>query len=154
MNTFIPDLIIEVTGACNRACFGCYAPNIVSNEAATILYEKQPEIFLGILALNNALNELERLPSITSIRGGEPSLHPKLPILLRMVSSHTDHVVMETHGRWLLPENVSAYQDLIQSVSDSVSRSHVWSFNGDIGYIGNSVRYDAFSVRCVASSRD
>jgi MoaA/NifB/PqqE/SkfB family radical SAM enzyme len=38
--SFNPDLIIEVTAACNRACVGCYAPNVVSNESAISLYEK------------------------------------------------------------------------------------------------------------------
>ena len=119
MNTFIPDLIIEVTGACNRACVGCYAPNVVTQDGATELYEKRPELFIGIVALNNALNGLENLPSITSIRGGEPSLHPKLPIILLMASRHSDQVMIETHGRWLLPKNVSAHKELVQSIKDN-----------------------------------
>jgi organic radical activating enzyme len=119
MNTFIPDLIIEITGACNRACVGCYAPNVVTKDGATELYEKRPELFLGIADLNNALNELENIPSITSIRGGEPSLHPKLPIILLMASRHSDQVMIETHGRWLLPGNVSAHKELVQSIKDN-----------------------------------
>ena len=119
MNTFIPDRIIEVTGACNRACVGCYAPNVVSNEGATALFEKRPELFLGVMALKNALNELERLPSVTSIRGGEPSLHPKIAVLLMMASRHSDQVMLETHGRWLLPENVASNKELIKVIKDN-----------------------------------
>ena len=119
MNTFIPDLIIEVTGACNRACVGCYAPNVVSNEGAMALYEKRPELFLGDVPLNNTLNELERLPNVTSIRGGEPSLHPKLAIILIIASRHSDQVMLETHGRWLLPENADSHKELIQAIKDN-----------------------------------
>ena len=119
MNTFIPGLIIEVTGACNKACVGCYAPNVVSNEGATGLYEKRPELFLGVAALNSALNELERPSSVTSIRGGEPSLHPKLVILLMMASRHSDQVMLETHGRWLLPENSASHKELLQAIRDN-----------------------------------
>lgn len=119
MNTFSPDLIIEVTGACNRACVGCYAPNVVSNEGATELYGKRPELFLGVAALNNALNELERLPNVTSIRGGEPSLHPKLTVLLMMASRHSDQVMLETHARWLLPENAASHKVLLEAIRDN-----------------------------------
>lgn len=119
MNTFIPDLIIEVTGACNRACVGCYAPNVVSNEAADSLYEKRPELFLGVAPLNSALNELGTSPRLTAIRGGEPSLHPKLPVLLMIASKHSSLVMLETHGRWILPQNVAANNELVLSVRDN-----------------------------------
>jgi organic radical activating enzyme len=116
VNTFIPDLIIEVTGACNRACVGCYAPNVVSNKGAIALFDNNPELFLGVLALNNAMNELQEFPLVTSIRGGEPTLHPKLPILLLIASKKSDKVFLETHGRWLLPKNVDTHIELIQSI--------------------------------------
>lgn len=119
MNTFIPDLIIEVTGVCNRACVGCYAPNVVSNEEAINLYEKRPELFLHVVELNSALGELERTPFITSIRGGEPSIHPKISTLLLMASRHSRQVMLETHGRWLLPENIARYKELVQSIRDN-----------------------------------
>ncbi len=119
MNTFNPDLIIEVTGACNRACIGCYAPNVVSNEGASTLYEKRPELFLSIVGLNNALNEVETFPTITAIRGGEPSLHPKLPTLLLIASKHSKQVMLETHGRWLLPEIVADHKALIHSIREN-----------------------------------
>jgi organic radical activating enzyme len=119
MNTFTPDLVVEVTGACNRACVGCYAPNVVSNEGATELFEKRPELFLSIVGFNRALNELSVFPKITAIRGGEPSLHPKLAILLKMASVHSAMVMLETHGRWLLPENIKAYGNLVKSIREN-----------------------------------
>ena len=119
MNTFTPDLVVEVTGACNRACVGCYAPNVVSNEGATELFEKRPELFLSIVGFNRALNELSVFPKVTAIRGGEPSLHPKLAILLKMASVHSAMVMLETHGRWLLPENIKAYGDLVKSIREN-----------------------------------
>ena len=118
MNTFIPDLIVEVTGACNRACIGCYAPNVVSNEGAVSLFEKRPELFISVVGLNKAMNELRTWPQVTAIRGGEPTLHPKLPVLLIMASNKSDQVFLETHGRWLLPQNVTAHKELLQSIKE------------------------------------
>ena len=119
MNTFTPELVVEVTGACNRACVGCYAPNVVSNESAATLFENRPELFLSIVGFNRALNELSVFPRVTAIRGGEPSLHPKLPVLLKMASTHSEKVMLETHGRWLLPENIKEYGELIKSLREN-----------------------------------
>lgn len=118
MNTFIPDLIVEVTGACNKACVGCYAPNVVTNEGAETLFEKRPELFLSIMGLNNAMSELRAWPGITAIRGGEPSIHPKISTLLMITSNKSDQVYLETHGRWLLPQNLHAYRELIQTIKE------------------------------------
>lgn len=118
MNSFNPDLIIEVTGACNKACVGCYAPNVVSNESPESLFEKRPELFLSLAGLNKAMNELEDWPHSTSIRGGEPTLHPKLPILLIIASSKSNQVYLETHGRWLLKQNSQKHQELIKVLKE------------------------------------
>lgn len=117
MNTFQPDLIVEVTGACNRACVGCYAPNVVAKDAGEV-YEKRPELFISVAALNNAWNELEVWPHVTAIRGGEPTLHPKLPVLLIMAANKSNQVFLETHGRWLLPESVANHQELIKTIQE------------------------------------
>ena len=116
MNTFIPDVIVEVTTACNRACVGCYAPNVISKEGATALYEKQPELFIKIGSINNAFNSIGGYSEVIAIRGGEPSLHPKLPILLRIASTKGRKVFLETHGRWLLPESINEYKELIKYI--------------------------------------
>ncbi len=118
MNFFIPDIIVEVTGACNRSCVGCYAPNVVSKEGAVALYEKQPQLFIGIGAINNAFNNIGGYSNVIAIRGGEPSLHPKLPILLKIASTKGRSVFLETHGRWLLPESVAQYQQLIRYIQE------------------------------------
>jgi organic radical activating enzyme len=114
--SFNPDLIIEVTAACNRACVGCYAPNVVTNEPATELLAKKPELFISILNLNNAFNEMGQIPYLTTVRGGEPSLHPKLATLLLIIKRHSHEVMLETHGRWLLPENVKPYIELVEAI--------------------------------------
>ena len=115
MNTFQPDLIVEVTGACNKACVGCYAPNVVTKDAVEV-YEKRPELFISVSSLNNAWNELEQWSQITAIRGGEPTLHPKLPVLLIMAANKSEQVLLETHGRWLLTENIAKYKELIKTI--------------------------------------
>lgn len=116
MNTFQPDLIIEVTGACNRACIGCYAPNVVAKDAASI-YETRPELFLKTPSLKNALSEITSLVSIASVRGGEPTLHPEIGILLKTAATHADQVFLETHGRWLLEEDFIPYMDLLEAIT-------------------------------------
>ena len=115
MNTFQPDLIIEVTGACNRACAGCYAPNVVAKDASKV-FEKRPELFIGILALNNAWNERRASSRVTAIRGGEPTLHPELPAILKKVATHSEYVYLETHGRWLIAEDFIPYIGLLESI--------------------------------------
>lgn len=116
MRTFLPDLVIEVTGACNKACKGCYAPNIVSGERPEALFEKRPDLFISIVELNRSFHETGRISGVTSIRGGEPTLHPNLPIILTMVKCHAYQVVLETHGKWLLEESNS---ELLQSIKEN-----------------------------------
>lgn len=117
MNTFQPDLIVEVTGACNRACSGCYAPNVVAKDA-TEVFAKHPELFLRTEALNNALNEIPAV-SIASIRGGEPTLHPELPSILKMVASRAKEVFLETHARWLMADDFIPYLNLLKAITDN-----------------------------------
>ncbi|MBS1958997.1 MAG: radical SAM protein [Bdellovibrionales bacterium] len=118
MNTFQPDLIIEVTGACNRACAGCYAPNVVAKDASEV-FEKRPELFLKSSALNNALSEITSSVGIAAIRGGEPTLHPEIANLLKNAATHAEHVFLETHGRWLMEENFVPYVELLNAVIDN-----------------------------------
>ena len=115
MNTFQPDLIIEVTGACNRACAGCYAPNVIVKDAASV-FEKRPDLFLKSVELNNILNKIDTAVSIASIRGGEPTLHPDIATILNLAATHADKVVLETHGRWLMAEDFIPYIGLLEAI--------------------------------------
>ena len=117
MNTFQPDLIVEVTGACNRACSGCYAPNIVAKDT-TEVFAKRPELFLKTEALNNALNEISHV-EIASIRGGEPTLHPELPSILNMIATHARKVFLETHARWLMADDFIPYLNLLKAITEN-----------------------------------
>ncbi len=117
MNTFQPDLIIEVTGACNRACTGCYAPNVVTKDASEV-FARRPELFLKTEVLKNALGET--LPvEIASIRGGEPSLHPELSSILKMVATRAKEVYLETHARWLIEENFIPHMELLNAIVEN-----------------------------------
>lgn len=117
VNTFQPDLVVEVTGACNRACSGCYAPNVVSKDASEV-FEKRPELFLKTEILKNALSKTIPV-EIASIRGGEPSLHPELPSILKMVVTHAKEVYLETHARWLMEENFVPYMELLNAIVEN-----------------------------------
>ena len=71
---FMP--VVPITSACNLDCPICYTVN--KNEDAHMLSE---EDFAKILAhLHEQHDELD----IINFTGGEPTLHPKLPQLLRM----------------------------------------------------------------------
>ena len=118
MMTFQPDLIIEVTGACNRACEGCYAPNVVSNKSAAEIYTTRPDLFLSTENLQRAFLKMEILPNIIAVRGGEPSLHPHLENLLVIAAGKSELVVLETHARWLLPESINDYKSLVQAIQN------------------------------------
>jgi uncharacterized Fe-S cluster-containing radical SAM superfamily protein len=105
--SFIPDLIVEVTSVCNRSCAGCYAPNLLSNRSPKQLLLENPELFLNPTHLAGALDFLtagQSLPlDVIGIRGGEPSLHPELEQILKVVQPYGERIFLETHGRWLLP---------------------------------------------------
>jgi molybdenum cofactor biosynthesis enzyme MoaA len=116
MNTFQPDLIVEVTGACNRACAGCYAPNVVAKDASEV-FEKRPDLFLKSVALNNALTEIDSNIRIAAVRGGEPTLHPEIATILTMAASHAKQVFLETHGRWLMAEDFIPYTGLLEAIA-------------------------------------
>lgn len=99
--SFAPDLVIEVTRACDRACVGCYAPNILLKKTSTA---KSDGLFLSREALQAALETLRERPNLVAVRGGEPSLHEDLQALLSLMKQHCNQVTLETHGRWLLDE--------------------------------------------------
>ena len=114
MNSFKPDLIVEVTKVCNRACNGCNAPNVVSKESSQDLMRKDPSLFLNVPDLQYALLSLNAVvPRLVSIRGGEPSLHPNLAGLLNVLRFFSQEIVVETHGRWALNESLSQHTDLL-----------------------------------------
>lgn len=117
MNTFNPDLVVEVTSACNRSCSGCYAPNVVSSKSAQDLMATQPSLFLNVQELERQIMFWEEtLPETVSFRGGEPSLHPHISEILTLNRYFAKTLVLETHARWLLKEQRDEYQNLITAI--------------------------------------
>jgi hypothetical protein len=104
---FAPELIVEVTMVCDRACTGCYSPNLVSRERAEIVQMRRPSLFLNPDVLRERLSDItfstkRQLRSLT-FRGGEPTRHPELPALVDLSLRFTRRLFVETHARWLLP---------------------------------------------------
>jgi organic radical activating enzyme len=135
VNNFLPDLIVEATSICDRACAGCYAANTITLEKPESLYKTKPYLFLDPkqfdISLKNALSE--EIPVI-SIRGGEPSLHPELNQLLVIASNYAKTVYLETHGKWLIKSDfdgadkfLSALQAINGVVKISFDRMHATS---------------------------
>lgn len=117
MKTFSPDLVVEVTSACNRACNGCYAPNVVSNKSAEELIVKDPSLFINLNKLRDLINGWTTFqPEVLSIRGGEPSLHPLLPNIIFELTKFNSEIYLETHGRWLLEKDKTSYSALINAL--------------------------------------
>lgn len=117
MKSFRPDLVVEVTSACNRACNGCYAPNVVSNKSAEELMKRNSSLFMNVPKLRNLLQSWTTFhPEVVSIRGGEPSLHPQLPNIIFELSKFNSEIFLETHGRWLLEKDKTPYLGLINSL--------------------------------------
>jgi len=103
-NAFKPDLVIEATSVCDRACIGCYAPNVVSRESSQTLLSTKPSLFLFPENLVLAISELDLAQKIVSIRGGEPTRNPLLPELLKVLTKTGARLYLETHGKWLIDE--------------------------------------------------
>lgn len=101
---FKPDLVIEATSVCDRACIGCYAPNVVSKESSKTLLQTKPSLFLFPENLSHSIAELDLTKKIVSIRGGEPTRNPLLPELLKVLTKTGARLYLETHGKWLLDE--------------------------------------------------
>ena len=97
---YLPDLIVEVTDACDRTCSGCYAPNILVRPNSSEVLSVQ---FLTPSQFRNALEQISLHANATiSFRGGEPTLSPHLEELIQIALSNHSIPVLETHGRWLL----------------------------------------------------
>jgi organic radical activating enzyme len=102
--TFKPDLVIEATSVCDRACAGCYAPNVVSKESSINLLNTKPSLFLFPEYLALAISELDLEKKIVSIRGGEPTRNPLLSEILLTLEKSGARLYLETHGKWLIDE--------------------------------------------------
>ena len=102
MISFNPDIITEVTAVCDRACSGCYAPNLLSKFSPNEMYATKPELFLKPATFQAILNSVSSKIDTISLRGGEPSRHPYLQELIKIAHQSSDSVYIETHARWIL----------------------------------------------------
>lgn len=93
---FRPDLIIEATNLCDRACKGCYAANLFTGNGKKL----SNGLNLNPTALTEVFNQVGSM-HITSIRGGEPTLNPEIEKLLEVSANYSKMVILETHGRWI-----------------------------------------------------
>ena len=143
MKTFRPDVIVEVTRACDRQCKGCYAPNILIGSSISSEILAEPGLFLDATVLAQKLAIIatdEEKVNVTSIRGGEPSTHPNLPDLINVVSKHSKNIYIETHGRWLDPVRANQHTNaIIQACRDTGAILKI-SFDRMHGLSGTKLR--------------
>jgi hypothetical protein len=88
----VPHITLEVNQACNLKCKGCYKDKQSFQKPVDKLKE---EIDLAI-----ANRELETI----TILGGEPTLHPELPEIIKHIASKNIRSFMLTNGSLLTPE--------------------------------------------------
>jgi len=126
---FCPDLIVEVTSICDRACSGCYANNIISSKSKLETLQKFPKLFVDPAALNISMANLEIYPMTVSFRGGEPTRHPLLNQIIKETFELTGaQLYLETHGRWLIespdPDLVDTLNETKSTVKISFDKMH------------------------------
>lgn len=85
-NSSAPNVMIEVVDGCNVSCKVCYR-NLFSNTRSLDEIERD---------LNDAL-QFRKLHTIT-ISGGEPTLHPDLCEIVRMIKQRGLHAFLLTNG--------------------------------------------------------
>lgn len=110
---FVPDLIVEVTNVCDRACNGCYAANVFTNKSKEEIYEEMRTLFIDPNDFSEFCSTYQKTMKTLSLRGGEPSRHPKLNEIIEGAKMISEQVYLETHGRWILED--SSY-DLLSTI--------------------------------------
>lgn len=125
---FEPELIVEVTMVCDRACLGCYAPNIISRSDHVDTLRRRPELFIHPEALRERLAEvtssIKRPLTSLSFRGGEPTCHPSLPALIDLSMEFTCQLFVESHARWVLPSGERTGLD-VKGIINALARPNV-----------------------------
>jgi organic radical activating enzyme len=123
MKTFQPDLIIEVTRACDRKCRGCYAPNTVIAKSSIDSIATLNGMFLCPKKLRMtlaALNPISTPINSIAIRGGEPTLHPQIAKITEISREFGVNIFIETHGRWAETiDSISPHIDFLKACEKS-----------------------------------
>jgi hypothetical protein len=94
----VPHGVLEVNQACNLACRACYKHRSHSTKSVE---EIQAEL--------DFLLTRRRLSAVT-LAGGEPSLHPELPRVIRDVRGRGLSVAMLSNGLALTDERLASYK--------------------------------------------
>lgn len=125
---FRPELIVEVTVVCDRACLGCYAPNVIVKNDHDLTFKERPGFYLHqetlLTKLNKITSTINRPLSSLAFRGGEPTCHPQLPDLIKIGLQYTDQLFVESHGRWVLSTSPDTGID-IQQVLTALNQPNV-----------------------------
>ncbi|HEY9724444.1 MAG TPA: radical SAM protein [Oscillatoriaceae cyanobacterium] len=99
------NLSIYSAQACNARCAFCVEELRPASRGTALVYQKSVEQDDAryFAALESTLRALAPLNPSLSITGGEPSIDPRLPRILRTVSAHAPRkLVMTTNGSGLL----------------------------------------------------
>jgi hypothetical protein len=95
----VPHAVLEVNQECNMSCRACYKH-----------HEHSSKSFQQILSEIELLLEKRRLTAVT-LAGGEPTLHPDLPRVIRFLRERRLTVMMLSNGVNLDDEHLDAYRE-------------------------------------------
>lgn len=91
--------VVEINHVCNISCLGCYNPNAGISKS----YE-------DVVREIDFLHEKRKLKILT-IAGGEPTLHEKLPEVIRYIASLGIRPMLLTNGTLLTEKTLQAYKE-------------------------------------------
>lgn len=93
----VPHLVIEVNQECTLSCTACYKAKRAYSKPLSLVLE---EIDLGARRRNL---------DVITLAGGEPTLHPDLPAIIRAISGRGIKVNLLTNGVGLTAERLREY---------------------------------------------
>lgn len=90
---------LELTTACDNHCAGC--GNVFTDRNAPA-----PANFLSLESLRVILTQIQPVTQRIILTGGEPTLHPDFPTILKLLSERGVSFSLFTNGRWRTPDAI------------------------------------------------
>ncbi|MEG6614083.1 PqqD family peptide modification chaperone [Pseudoclostridium thermosuccinogenes] len=132
IDTYIRNLYIDVTNACNFSCEFCNKCVVKENENPNHISKEELEKFIDKLIAENRLSY-----TVVHITGGEPLMHPEIFDILAMIKGKGLYSVMWTNGFFVSEENINLIKKYCSGVIlplDSVDKEKNDSCRGEGAY--------------------
>lgn len=131
---------IDVTNACPHVCANC---------TRFVGHHKQP-FMMGLDTFKQAVKSLQGYKGMVGVMGGEPTLHPKFPEIVKILMAERPNDEVPK-GRFAPIPNFVEYRN--KELSDIRKTRGLWTSLGD-GYAKHyEIIHDAFGYQCVNDHR-